>query len=342
MTLLTPRFLGFVLSLLLFSFCTITQAFEGESPWFTGPFIATDGVSTPRGTVKYTFSMETLNGDSFFNDHGDVNKKNSYPFNTINVQPELSYGLTDHIDINWVPGYTSNRFLHVTGYGISDTIVYLGINMLQQTTNSLTPDFRLTIGQLFPSGRFDQLSSVQGLNNVTGLGSYQQAIGFNFAYLSSLPKNLYLNSHLTILLSYNNSLIINGFSAYGGNQFTHGRLKPANLAIIDFADELSLSKQWALGIELYYLYGGSDKFTGYLGEKSDKSGFFPSQNNLESLIQVNNVVGNKHRDFFSVIPSIEFNFNQDFGLLVGYWFMVAGANIPINNGPMLSFSASWA
>lgn len=306
--------------LFVFFFCTVTFA----DPWFTGPLLAPSGRTVPLGHANFeAYGFSTSNTGTY--DRGwkiiDTPAVESTQFN-----PLLAYGLTDKIDVQWSLPYSINRTEHRTGRHIGDTSVLLGFQAYTQKPGSWVPNLRITLQEIFPTGRYDGLNPIDKGTGATGAGSYQSVIGLNFQDLWHLRDTQYLRTRLAFAYLYANPASIHGYNTFGGARDTMGHIKPGNLTSIDLAGELSVTQNWVLVMEGYYIARGRSTFIGTPGV--DHEGKIPR-------------IGHYNIAEISLAPAIEYNFSANYGIIAGYWYSVKGKDAPDFSSIVVAFNAFW-
>ena len=336
-------------ALLIFFISQTIQADESE-PWFTGPLFALSGQTVPRGHVAVFLSGNTATIDSLYDrlwDKVPTDKAKSVEFN-----PQFLYGLTDNLDLQYTMSYVQNQNRGSTYGHIGDTLVMLGYQAFTQ--DGKRPYLRITIQQIIPTGLYNNLSESRNGTNITGMGSNQTSFGLDFEYLSQLSATHYLNSTLNISYTHAMDVSVQGLNAYGGTSSTHGHLDPGDSVAIDLATEMSITQQWVAVLEGIFIYQQAASFKGVigtpteddpqpLGSRSNRSRhrlnhrLIPSKNNIGGI----NAIGSGNLDEITLAPAIEYNFSDQYGVIAGVWFTVAGKNIPAFVAPMVTFNAYW-
>ena len=322
-------------------------------PWFTGPLLAPPAETIPRGHANLELYGDYLPSNAIYNNHWQSTP--TIASKSIQITPQFTYGLTDQMDIEWMPLYENNRVGNKTKSGMGDTSVTLGFQLMKQTEHTLRPDLRLTLQEILPSGRFDRLNEANEGADITGIGSYQTALGFNFQHLLPLGQTFFLNTHISFTYLYASEVLLHGLNAYGGNILTQGRIKPGNLFSLDLAEELSLTQNWVAVLEGLFQYQEASSFKGLLGQfegtqvnpnkrveiKKRLRAFLPSRYNISGLSLDNLHVGNGVADAFSLAPAIEYNFSNNYGVILGSWFTVSGKNTPNFASLVVAWNAYW-
>ena len=278
----------------LFALFFFTQA-AIASPWMTGPILAPAGRTVPPGHFNFEpYGFYTL-----------------YPaqFRNAEVMPVLTVGITNFLDIQTsIPyDYSWDRGQH--GEDIGDFNLGFGIQFLRQKEASWIPDLRVTIQEIFPTGRFDNLNPKKLGTDQTGIGAYQTIVGLNFQRLTQLPNEQYLRTRLSLVGAAISGVNVTGVSAFGGGSKTSGSVKPGNGYSADLAFEYSLNQHWVPVFEMLYVNSQATHFSG-------NPGFTPG-GTVES-------VGGRGGNQASLAPAIEYNFTAQLGIIAGVWFSVTG------------------
>lgn len=325
MTLTTwPRILAFIAT--LSSIPLITQASSPPDPineenyknlpWMTGPILAPAGHVVPGGHVNwepYLFVTDTF---GTYNNRGKV----VHDKPTITTQPMLSLtvGLTQWMDFQALIPYSFNTREGQSDNNWADISLMFGFQVLTGDPNSLWfPDLRVTLEETFPAGKYDQLNPALNGTDSTGIGSYQSAIGLNFQHVwhSQTLKYFsgvhYLRGRLSYTYTIPSSVNVHGINAFGGALNTSGSVNVGNKSVIDIGLEYSMTANWVLATDIVYNNETPSEFSGFSGLSPDGS-------------NANVGLGSNHQ--YSLAPAIEYNWNEQLGVIAGSWFTVGGDN----------------
>ena len=328
-------------------FISFIPSITSADPWFTGPLLALPGQTVPRGHINASWSVATALSNAIYD--RDWKQSPQPAFKSVQINPEFIYGLADRFDIQYDGFYFINENDWRSYEHIGDTSVMLGFQALTQEENNT--DLRITLQEILPTGIYNHLTAINNGTNITGMGSYQTALGLNFQYLTQFDDIHYLNSHLSFMYSHAATVQLNGISAYGGNALTNGRIAPGDSMGIDIAGEYTLTQHWGAVLEGTLIYQQASKFQGQIGERTandplpiDRNNrlskmanrLFPSKHNIGG-----SGIGNGTLDQITLAPGIEYNFSVNYGVVAGAWFTVAGKNTPVFVAPMILFNAYW-
>ncbi len=281
-------------SRLLFLLLFFTHAVMA-SPWFTGPLLAPNGITIPPGHFNFEpYGFYTIYPEQFRN------------FEATSI---LTIGVTSFLDFQASAPYDFSWNRGQYGQGIGDSSLGFGIQVLRQHENSWIPDLRVTIQELFPTGKFDHLNPKKFGTDQTGSGSYQTSIGLNFQRLTEFHDQHYLRSRLSVVAATAGDVTVSGLNTFGGDQETHGKVSPGNSYSVDVAFEYTLTEHWVPVFEMLFVNSGSTNFVG-------NPGFTPG-GTVRS-------VGGRGGSQGSLAPAIEYNFNSNLGIIAGVWFSITG------------------
>lgn len=329
---------------LLLTMSTILYA----EPWFTQPLFALSGQAMPLGQS----SLEWYNYYTTSTAIYDANwQKVSIPrFTNVQIAPEFTYGLAQHMDVEYDFVYIINQNESKSDENLGDTSIILGYQFLEQTPHRL-PDARLTIEQIFPTGRHDHLNPKLYGTDATGEGSYQTLIGLNFENLIHFPNDHYLNAHATFTYDFTSVVKLKGFSIYGGTPATRGYINPGNSITIDLAGEYTLTQHWVAVLEGLWTYQNASSFHGFIGTEdttSSKTKHFKHKSTISHtrlIPSLHNIgrfdIGSGNNDQFTFAPAIEYNFSEKLGIIGGTWFTVTGKNSPALVSSIISLVINW-
>lgn len=161
----------------------------------------------------------------------------------------------------------------------------------------------------------------------TGLGSYQTLIAFNFQHLAEVFKTHYLRTRLSLSKLYASSVNIHGLSSYGGTSTTQGTIRPGEETDAVLAFEYTLTQNWVAVMEGYISEGTSTRFNGIL-----------TIGNMGSPL-ANVGSGDYYEEALS--PAIEYNFNENIGIIAGLWFPIRGKNTSDYTTYVVALNAFW-
>jgi len=191
-----------------------------------------------------------------------------------------------------------------------DTIFRIGY---QISTDKLkkgdwTPDLRIILQEIFPTGKYQNMNSeLEGIDS-TGQGSFQT--GFYLAFQKGFMHQTNHAFNIAGALGYFilSSARLQGINFYGGTPNSKGRVYPGNLISIFSSGEVEITKHITLA------YDSNCRI--------NLSGKYKSKNGTDSSVIARQMVT------FMVTPEVEITISEKSGFLIGPWFNFAGQNTP--------------
>lgn len=286
------------LKILFLLFFIINSAFS--APWMTGPLLAPSGKTVPAGHVN-------LEPYGFYTVY-------SGQFRNVEFLPIATIGLTSYLDVQTALPYDYSWNRGKNGSNIGDYSLGIGLQLLKEQENTWLPNLRVTLQEVFPTGKYDNLNPTKLGTDQTGVGAYQTSIGFHFQKLKELGGEHYLRSRLSLVGSFASDVNVNGVSVFGGNPTTQGTFSPGNAFSADLAFEYSLNQHVVPVFEAVFVNSTATDFNG-------NPGLTPAG--------ITDSLGGRGGSQFSLAPAIEYNFTPNFGIIGGVWFSVGA---PRGNG----------
>ena len=288
-------------------------------PWYTGPLITASSNNAPPG--KYVLQPYLFNNWQYATFNAD-RKSESIP-DIYTLQPLLlgQTGITDWLDITvTATGFFKwQKSQHGSGWG--DTAVSFGLQLYKETL--YVPSFRLTVGESFPTGRYQKLNRNKNGLDATGSGAYTTVIGLIagkvFWWLPLHPVSVRLASNYNFP---NHKVSVRNFNAYGGGFGTDGRVTVGHTMNFDLGIEVSITQKWVFATDFAYTYTWPSLFSGRPG--IDAMGMAAS-------------VGTPTSNQFSLSPAIEYNRTSTDGFIGGVWFSATGKSSPNFAALVLSY-----
>lgn len=280
------------------------------NPWYTGPLITPSATMVPPGYFvwqPYIYFTDTYaNYDAR---RHVVDRPNLF---SLKVQPViLQIGVTPSVDTTVIMSGVANWSKGKSGGGFNDIVTSVGFLIQEQSL--YVPKFKFSISQSFPTGKYQHLSKDGLALDATGAGAWQTT--FTFAAGKVLFWNTLhpLNTRFAISGTFSTSVHVRSFNAYGGGFKTNGSVHPGPAYSADLGLELSITQPWAIALDIVYNWSNKITFHGKPGFNADGT---PAS------------VGGPYSDQLSLAPAIEYNFNENMGILWGVWFTVWGRSAP--------------
>jgi hypothetical protein len=285
------------------------HAKELFNPYYTGPLITPSAAMIPPGHAMIQPYVIVADNYAVFNNH---RKSISLPSNLVSLilQPiYLQTGVTDTVDtaiqyagvMNWQSG----EF----GGGLTDLQSTIGFIIYRETL--YVPQFKFTITETFPTGKYKNLSTNGlGLNGIGG-GAFATQFGLATSKVLFWSTLHPFRARAFVGYTISTSAHVENFNSYGGGFGTHGTVHPGKVLSLDLAGELSLTQKWVLALDIVYKATNRRTFNGHLGVLADGT---PA------------TVAAGYKDNLSLAPAIEYNWSSTAGFIGGAWFSVYGRN----------------
>lgn len=230
-------------------------------------------------------------------------------FKSLQALPVLSAGIVEFLDIQAALPYSYSWDHGQHGEHIGDLGVTFGLQLVRQQENAWLPDIRMIMGEIFPTGRFENLNPNKLGTDQTGLGSYQTYVGLNLQKLVKLRGEHYLRTRLNFVASKFSPINVHGFNVFGGAETTEGKVNLGTSYAVGLAFEYTLTQNWVPVFEVQYGHSPDSSFSGN-----------PGLNTTGSFAMLNGAAS----DQISLAPALEYNFTPTLGLIAGVWFSVTG------------------
>lgn len=288
-------------------------------PWLTGPLLAPSGNVVPLGS----FNVEPYLFCSYFVGTYDLGwQTHERPtFSSYALNVPIQFGIAPRVDFSISPTVFMNRTQGKHAWGFGDLILATGIQLVKEGKNY--PSLKLALQELFPTGKYRNLDPALYFTDGIGGGSFVSSIALVFGKFLILRDTHDVNIRFTAAYSISSPVFLKGLSVYGGAFNTRGTYYPPLLATLDLGLEYSLTKNWALALDVLYNYAGRTKFRGKNGEA-----LVSSVGGL--LTEVSSQI--------SLAPAIEYNWSQSIGIIAGAWFSIAGRNANIFRNAVIAFN----
>lgn len=279
------------------------------TPWFAGTLLEPSSTNQDAGHVNLQpYFFYSLNYGEYRNNWSFENITN---FSQTISNVFLQIGLTKHVQLESSIQTQSTFFKGKTSSHFSDLVIATGIQLLWDEKGEPEPNFRIVLGEVFPTGTYDFLDPFFEGNDASGKGAYTTNLTFDVSKIVyAIPCHpMYLNASVTV--SCASPVRIHGVSVYGGDSNTNGKLSSRFIFEGDFSFEFSFTQNWVLACDLQFTHVMQAGFSGITGP--DKFGDEVT-------------ISSKASSFLTLTPAIEYNFKQNLGLIVGGSFSLAGRN----------------
>lgn len=279
------------------------------TPWFTGTLLSSRGTSLGKGHMVVEPYVYYTRYGGLYNDNWRLQSATSS--RSLTQQTYLIYGLTDLIDVEIAPQWIGNYARGNSSDGFGDLPVQLGVQVWRSPAESRLPDVRIWVQEIFPTGRYSNLSLEAADLERTGGGSYATTFGIALQKAIPLGGEHVLRYRLNATYGIYSSVSVQGFNAYGGGFGTAGRVSPGAVSTVTIAGEYSLTRQLILALDIGFQSVNATQFSGSPG--------FDVQSQPAS-------VGRGSSNLLTIAPALEYSWNQHVGMLAGPWMSLSGRN----------------
>jgi hypothetical protein len=279
--------------------------------WWTGPLLAPNASSFPRGRAL----VETYVYDVIADGRFDVNghRHASAGEHDLGSLSYIIYGLTDRLAVGLLPRFGFNEpagAANSSAPGIGDFGAQLQYGLTSFHEGSSVPATAVVIGETFPTGRYDHLERA---SDGLGAGVYTTSLGWYSQEYLWLPNGRILRVRLDLTYAVSASSGVRDASVYGTGPGFRGRAYPGDSFNADAAAEYSLTRSWVLAADLIYQHNGSTRVAGSV---------LPSAPGAATALDVQSGAG----EYFAIAPAVEFNWSPRAGVIVGARIIGLGRN----------------
>ncbi|MCB1116373.1 MAG: hypothetical protein KDK71_07885 [Chlamydiia bacterium] len=292
------------------------------NPWYAGPLLTPGAHNVPPGMFVIQPYLFVQNTYARFN--GSRRSVNISDIWTVNPVFLFQMGWLSWLDFSASAQGVYNRQSGNDSFYWGDTSLSWGIPILKE--GPYRPALRLSIGESFPTGRYEKLNPKKGGIDATGAGSYITTFSLNMSKVIWWVLDHPFAWRLSLNYKIPTTVQVNNFNAYGGGYGTNGRARPGNTFAVDTSIELSFTQKWVLAVDLVYTYSNH---TGFSGKKGRTATGLPAS------------VGGPSNDSLSCAPAIEYNPSDHMGFLAGVWFTITGRNSSDFISGVLSMYYAW-
>ena len=293
-------------------------------PWLTGPLLAPSATTVPLGSFNVEPYVYLTGYPGVYNSDWKVEK---IPFFwNYALQVPIQFGIAPFMSLTFIPNGYYSQVEHQSSFALGDTEVVLNIQIWNEST--YVPAIKLAFVETFPTGKYDHLNPKKLQTDAGGAGSYVTTIGLVFGKLIHVYGIHYITARLTGGYDIPTPVNVRGFNTFGGDKGTKGTYYPPQGVICDLGLEYSLSQRWALALDVLFTYYARSKFKGITGAGTQSSGSPISGNDITGRGGTPTMVSGAAVQW-SLAPAIEYNWSQNWGLIAGCWFTVAGRNTSV-------------
>jgi len=292
-----------------------TPAEEEEIlPWFTGPILApaTNVVGEGAYNIEPYF-FATKNPSIYDNDwHADEIPEQW----SLQLQTPVWVGLTDWCDVSISPTlFWNHKAVGGGNWAQGDLVANIHFQIWHQDwSDASLPSVKIGLSETVPTGKYRNLNPKKFTTDLGGSGSWVTGAELVVGQVVHIYRYQFLSWRLAGRCSFFNSTVhVKGYDAYGGGLGANGKIHPGINGGIDFAIEYSVSRNWAFALDIAGYWQSKSKFHGKGG--------------TNFLSGTPTVVARSSAILYTLAPGVEYNWNENLGIITGVWFTVAGKNI---------------
>lgn len=280
-------------------------------PWFTGPLLTPSAHVVAKGHHNFDLYFYWQRVNHFFNQQWY--KKEIPLFQAFTKELEIQIGIFDKVEFGIGPSIGYNKTMGQDSLCYNDLPIGLGFQLLKDTPYYGKPAVKVHLGLNLPIGKYDKGNPNKFGTDFGGTGNWHPSITVSASRLFAIGSSHALASRTCVAYKISTPVSIHGFSIYGGEPDragvigTRGKVYPGNLFVIFQGFEYTLTQNWVLALDLHYEQRAKQRFKGSTPGRS-----------LDA----------NRRQVFSIAPGIEYNFNENVGIVIGFWMSVAGQNYP--------------
>jgi len=279
------------------------------APWFTGTLLSTRGTSLGKGhTIVQPYVFYTRYGGLY---NHNWRLQSATTSRSLTQQTYIVYGPMDSVDIQIAPQWIGNHARGDSSGGFGDFPVQLGVQAWRSPLESWVPNVRFWMQEIFPTGRYSDLTPGKADLEGTGGGAYATTFGIALEKAIPFGGEHVLRYRFNATYGIFSSVEVRGFNAYGGGFGTTGRVTPGSVTTMTVAAEYSLTRRLVLALDIGFQTVNATHFSGDPG--LDVQGR-PA------------LVGQGSSNLVTIAPALEYSWNQHVGVLAGPWMSVRGQN----------------
>lgn len=272
----------------------------GDKPWLTGPLITPSARVVKKGHVNLEPYLYWTEVNGAYDKHWHAHS--APKFYQIQAQLVAKIGFAERLNLSIVPQSFRNHTRGVSDSGFGDLPIGLEIQLIKPEDSDFP--LKLSIQELFPTGRFQRLKPFKHGTDLTGTGSYTTSVALTVSNLQHFCGVHFLQWRVNLGYGVPAPVHVRGLNAYGGDPTTRGKVFPGTFGFLNFGAEYTLTRNWALALDLTGQVYDKDRFKGH------------------TIVHVGPPVFVQ----FTAAPAIEYNFNEDIGIIAGSIFTFAGKN----------------
>lgn len=278
------------------------QANLTYNQWFTGSILTPSATTLPPSHPALELELIGTKIYGFYDSKWTLHQTPAI----WGIQPlfDFQMSFTNRLGIEFIGSAISYSSQGASSTYASDSTFRLGFQISTDKQNTWIPDFRILFQETFPTGHYNKLNPKRKGTDSTGEGSFQSGLQLVIQKLFFGKEKHPLRLRGSIGFFAPSSVFVKGINYYGGDPTTRGTVLPGNYLMGFAYGEFALNSQWAIACEVNYFQGKKGQFLRNSGPDI----------NIPAYSQ------------FSILPEIQHTFSENFGIIIGGWFTLAGKN----------------
>jgi hypothetical protein len=272
---------------------------------WTGPMLASNAETLPKGhfyTEPYFYDV-IVGGDHHPGSSGFY-----------------QYGLLDSLTVGLQPAFATETNKLGRGMAIGDFKLLSQLRLTHFTPEHRIPTIAIVVNEVLPTGKDDHLKPGQEGH---GSGSFATEIGINVQHYFLLKNGRLLRARINVLKSFPHGAHVSDRSVYGTDVGFSGHAKPGSKTTLIGAVEYSLTREWALALDVIHESTARTKLEGH----------YPTGPLVKQSFPSSRATG--------FAPAVEYNWSDRSGILVGVWISPKGHKTQASVTPALAYSRFW-
>ena len=296
---------------------TEVQPQSRADAWWTGPMLAPNAATLPRGYAL----LEPYLFDIITSGHFDANgNKHAGPLeHDLGSLTYMLYGVTNNITAGLIPRFLFEEpagAANSSGIRLGDLTLQLGYGLAHFHDGGRTPVISLVLQETLPTGSYDRLTRA---SDGVGAGAYTTSINLYLQDYFWMPNGRILRGRLDLTYGRSSSVSVQDASVYGRANGFRGHAYPGDAFTADGAAEYSLTRNWVLAFDVVYQHNESTRVSG-----TASPGGMPLEHASGSSYSL------------GFAPAIEYNLSSTVGVLLGVRIIEIGRNTEATVTPAIA------
>ncbi len=283
-------------------------------PWFTGPLVTSSSNVIPVGHYNIEPYVGAVVYYGSYDSHWHNHKEPK--FYSVGSYTSIQLGVIERVDVQLVPQAYYQSTEKASSLRLGDMPVLVDIQLVNEDRHGWVPGVKLSAKANIPIGPYQKLNPDKLGTDAIGTGSWLPALSVIMGKLIHFSDFHFLSLRWAFQWGIPSSAHVRGFNSYGGGYGTAGTVHIGASYDGFFALEYNFTRNWALAMDVVYAHSNKTKFSGVKGA--------PFKEAIFSI--PNAAIGSASSEQLSLAPAIEYNWNENVGLIAGAWFSVAGRN----------------